>query len=88
MAKRTKQVEIMIEEFNLYLKNNHIIDEYTPEVHLFLHLLLRANCYRGFNWFYEYPYTDVVGKTTMVQTHAGTSDKEQLKGMKAYIQIL
>ena len=88
MAARTKQVETMIEEFNLYLKNNHIIDEYTPEVHLFLHLLLRANCYQGFNWFYEYPYTDVVGKTTMVQTHAGTSDKEQLKGMKAYIQIL
>lgn len=88
MAARTKQVEIMIEEFNLYLKNNHIIDEYATEVHLFLQLLLRANCYQGFNWFYEYPYTDVTGKTTMVQTHAGTSDKEQLKGMRAYIQIL
>ena len=88
MATRTKQVEIMIDEFNDYLKNNRIIDEYTPEVHLFLHLLLRANCYRGFNWVYEYPYTDVVGKTTMVPTLAGTSDKEQLKGMKAYIQIL
>ena len=88
MAARTKQVEIMIEEFNLYLKNNRIIDEYTPEVHLFLHLLLRANCYRGFTWSYEYPFTDVAGKTTMMQTLAGTSDKEQLKGMKAYIQIL
>ena len=88
MATRTKQVEIMIDEFNDYLKNNRIIDEYTPEVHLFLHLLLRANCYRAFNWVYEYPYTDVVGKTTMVPTLAGTSDKEQLKGMKAYIQIL
>ena len=40
MATRTKQVEIMIDEFNDYLKNNRIIDEYTPEVHLFLHLLL------------------------------------------------
>ena len=88
MAARTKQVEIMIEEFNLYLKNNRIIDEYTPEVHIFLHLLLRANCYRGFTWSYEYPYTDVMGKTTMVQALAGTSDKEQLKDMKAYIQIL
>ena len=88
MAARTKQVEIMIKEFNDYLKNNHIIDEYATEVHLFLHLLLRANCYRGFNWVYEYPFTDVVGKTTMVPTLAGTSDKEQLKGMKAYIQIL
>lgn len=88
MAVRTKQVEIMIEEFNLYLKNNRIIDEYTPEVHLFLHLLLRANCYRGYTWFYEYPFTDVMGKTTMVQTPARTSDTEQLKGMKAYIQVL
>lgn len=88
MAARTKQVEIMIDEFNDYLKNNRIIDEYTPEVHIFLHLLLRANCYRGFTWSYEYPYTDVMGKTTMVQALAGTSDKEQLKDMKAYIQIL
>ena len=88
MAVRTKQVEIMIEEFNLYLKNNRIIDEYTPEVHLFLHLLLRANCYQGYTWFYEDPFTDVMGKTTMVQIPARTSDKEQLKGMKAYIQVL
>ena len=88
MAARTKQVEIMIKEFNDYLKNNHIIDEYATEVHLFLHLLLRANCYQGFNWFYEYPFTDIMGKTTMVQTSARTSDKEQLKGMRAYIQVL
>lgn len=86
MAKRTKQVEIMIDEFNDYLKNNRIIDEYTPEVHLFLHLLLRANCYRGFNWFYEYPYTDVMGVTTLIPKLAGTSDLDELKAMKAYIQ--
>ena len=88
MAARTKQVEIMIKEFNDYLKNNHIIDEYATEVHLFLHLLLRANCYQGFNWFYEYPYTDVVGKTTMVQRSAGTSDIKKLQELRAYIQIL
>lgn len=88
MAARTKQVEIMIKEFNDYLKNNHIIDEYATEVHLFLHLLLRANCYQGFNWFYEYPYTDVMGKTTMVQRGAGTSDIKKLQELRAYIQIL
>ena len=88
MATRTKQVEIMIKEFNLYLKNNHIIDEYATEVHLFLHLLLRANCYQGFNWFYEYPYTDVMGKTIMVQRSAGTSDIKKLQELRAYIQIL
>lgn len=88
MAARTKQVEIMIKEFNDYLKNNHIIDEYATEVHLFLHLLLRANCYQGFNWFYEYPYTDVMGKTTMVQRSAGTSDIKKLQELRAYIQIL
>ena len=87
MAKRTKQVEIMIEEFNLYLKNNHIIDEYATEVHIFLHLLLRANCYQGFNWFYEYPYTDVVGKTTMIPRLCGTADKIELQAMKAYLQV-
>ena len=88
MAARTKQVEIMIKEFNDYLKNNHIIDEYATEVHLFLHLLLRANCYQGFNWFYEYPYADVGGKTTMVQRSAGTSDIKKLQELRAYIQIL
>ena len=88
MAARTKQVEIMIKEFNDYLKNNHIIDEYATEVHLFLHLLLRANCYQGFNWFYDYPYTDVMGKTTMVQRSAGTSDIKKLQELRAYIQIL
>ena len=87
MAARTKQVEIMIDEFNDYLKNNHIIDEYTPEVHLFLHLLLRANCYQGFNWFYEVPYTDVVGKTTMIPRLCGTADKIELQAMKAYLQV-
>ena len=86
MAARTKQVEIMIKEFNDYLKNNHIIDEYATEVHLFLHLLLRAKCYRGFNWFYDYPYTDVTGVTTLIPTLAGTSDPVKLKAMKAYIQ--
>ena len=88
MAARTKQVEIMIKEFNDYLKNNHIIDEYATEVHLFLHLLLRANCYQGFSWFYDYPYTDVMGKTTMVQRNAGTSDIKKLQELRAYIQIL
>ena len=88
MAARTKQVEIMIKEFNDYLKNNHIIDKYSKEVHLFLHLLLRANCYQGFNWFYDYPYTDVMGKTTMVQRSAGTSDIKKLQELRAYIQIL
>lgn len=88
MASRTKQVEIMIEEFNNYLKENHIIDEYCAEVHIFIHLLLKIKCYQGFNWFYEYPYTDVMGKTTMVQILACTCDEKELKSMKAYIQIL
>ena len=87
MAARTKQVEIMIKEFNDYLKNNHIIDEYATEVHIFLHLLLRAKCYQGFNWFYEVPYKDVVGKTTMIPRLCGTADKIELQAMKAYLQV-
>lgn len=86
MAARTKQVEKMVEEVNEILKNNHEIDEFSAICHIFSHLLIRTKCYRGFNWFYDVPYTDVTGTTAIISRLCGTSDPNQLKAMHAYIQ--
>jgi hypothetical protein len=53
MAKRAKQVDKMVESINYYLKANRIINELCTECMLMTAMLLSANCYRGFNWFYE-----------------------------------
>ena len=52
MAKRmTNQTKAMVEATNEYLRTNHIKDENDNMFALMGHLLLRAKCYHGFNYF-------------------------------------
>ena len=87
VAKRTKQVDKMVEYVNNILRNNRVIDEYDSDFFLMQGLLLETNTYQGFNYFYDFEYTDVVGNKTIIQRLAGTSDKEKLKELDGYIQL-
>lgn len=51
MTKMSKQVRTMVEETNLYLKENHIKNESNDRFNMMCWLLLRAKCYHGFNYF-------------------------------------
>ena len=52
MAKRmTKQTKAMVESVNEYLRDNHITDITDYHFHVMGYLLLRANCYHGYNYF-------------------------------------
>lgn len=87
MAKRTKQVDKMVEYVNNILRNNRVIDEYDSDFFLMQGLLLETNTYQGFNYFYDFEYTDVVGNKTIIQRLAGTADEEKLKELDGYIQL-
>lgn len=87
MKRRTKQVEIMVDKVNQILKNNRVIDETDSDFGLMQFLLLDQRIYGGFNWFYESEYTDVLGNKVKVQRLAGTSDRDKLKELDAYIQL-
>lgn len=88
MVRRTKQVEQMVEEVNLILRKNKVRDEFDERFWLFSHLLLTTNCYKGYNWYYDSLYTDVVGITSVVPRLCGTSDKDALEKFDAYLQFL
>ena len=47
----TKQVKTMVGEVNDYLKRNHVKDTGDDKFIIMQWLLLRANCYHGFNYF-------------------------------------
>ena len=47
----TKQVKTMVGEVNDYLKRNHVKDTGDEKFIIMQWLLLRANCYHGFNYF-------------------------------------
>lgn len=52
MAKRmTKQTKAMVEATNEYLRLNHVKAEDDSMFVLMSYLLLRADCYHGFNYF-------------------------------------
>lgn len=54
MAKKmTQQTRMMVEAVNDYLRCNHIKDENDKLFNTMGYLLLRANCYHGFNYFTE-----------------------------------
>lgn len=49
--RRTKQVQVMVDSVNEYLKRNKIKDQYNDVAMVMMHSLIQANCYGGFNWF-------------------------------------
>lgn len=52
MSKRmTKQVRTMVEEVNDHLKRDHVKDIGDAQFVIMQHLLIRAGCYSGFNYF-------------------------------------
>ena len=52
MAKRmTKQVKMMVEEANNYLRTNHIKDTADNVFNITQWLLLQGKCYHGYNYF-------------------------------------
>lgn len=52
MARRmTNQTKAMVEAVNTYLRCNHVKSEDDTQFNLMGYLLLRADCYHGFNYF-------------------------------------
>ena len=51
--KMTKQTRIMVNEVNDYLKAYHIKNESDNIFVMMCYLLLKAECYHGFNYFTE-----------------------------------
>lgn len=49
--KMTKQVRKMVEEVNESLRHNHVKDTGDTAFAVMCWLLLRANCYHGYNYF-------------------------------------
>ena len=49
--RRAKQVEIMVQEANEYLKRNHVADNRDPVFHIVQDMLLKARVYEGFNFY-------------------------------------
>lgn len=86
--RRTKQVQVMVDEMNEILKRRKVVEQDKDEDFvLFSDLLIKAGCYKGFNWMYEYSYTDVAGKTTMVEHLCGTGDPVKVREMNGYVQF-
>ena len=87
MKKRTKQVEKMVVIFNNYLKANKVIDMSDAAFSVFTHSLLELGIYKGFNYYYEKDYTDIMGNKSKIEVLCGTGDEEKLKEMGGYIQV-
>lgn len=49
--KMTKQVKIMVSATNDYLRENHIKNTNDQWFNSMMWMLLKANCYHGFNFF-------------------------------------
>ena len=49
--KRTKQTQIIVDNVNHYLRNNHIKSQGDPVFVIMSHALINANVYQGFNYF-------------------------------------
>ena len=87
MKKRTKQVQKLVDELNIVMKDNLIIDEYQELFSSVVWLLLRIECYAGYNYFYEEDYTDTIGNVTKIERLAGTSEADKLQELNAYVQL-
>ncbi len=60
MAKRTKQLQAVVDMCNEMFRNNRVIDPLDSDASLLSHILIQLDCYSGYNWFYEdKSYTEV-----------------------------
>lgn len=64
--KRTKQIEVLIDDVNYYLRANKITDQYDAVASVVMNSLLQQKLYKGFNWFKNRPYTNVLGQTELI----------------------
>lgn len=51
--KRTKQMGILVNDTNIYLKANRITKTSDPVFNIVTNSLIHADCYHGFNWMDE-----------------------------------
>lgn len=51
--KMTKQVQVMVNSVNEYLKTNHVKNESDCQFVIMTNLLIEAGCYQGFNYYTE-----------------------------------
>lgn len=49
--KRTKQVQIMVDTVNEYLRKANIKNQYDDVVMVVKYSLMQAECYKGFNFY-------------------------------------
>lgn len=49
--KRTKQTQVIMNNVNNYLRNNHVKSQGDPVFVVMSHALINANIYQGFNYF-------------------------------------
>ena len=83
MAKSTRQVQLMVESMNRYLMANLRSDSRHLSCVLMTNMLLSADAYKGFNWF----YVDTSCKDTELLKLVGSSDEAILKEKDAFIQF-
>ena len=79
MAKRCKQVDKMVEAMNAHLKANRIISPKDTACWLMSGMLINADAYNGFNWFY---YTK-----DGIKSLVGSGDEEVIKSKDGFIQF-
>ena len=82
-TKRSKQVEAMVKAGNATLKARKVISEYEDSVFWFTYLLQSADCYKGFNWFYE----KQIDENTTIDCLVGSADEEVIKAHNGFIQF-
>lgn len=80
MTKRSKQIQNLIDDVNMYLRNNCIKDQYDATASVIMQSLISQKLYEGFNWFKDKSYTDVIGQTTIISVVCPEEEAE-------YIQI-
>lgn len=79
MKKRAKQVDKMVESMNNYLRVNRIISSTDTACLLMTGMLLNADAYNGFNWFYC--------TKDGIKSLVGSGDEEVIKSKDGYIQF-
>ena len=78
--RRAKQMDVLVQDVNRYLKNNRIKDEANPAFHIVSHSLLFQGLYRGFNYYKDKTLED----GTTISVLAGTSDPDKYDYLQLY----
>lgn len=80
MKRRAKQMEILIDDINMYLRRNYIKAESNPAFLIVQHSLLEQGLYRGFNYFKDKKLED----GTIISVLAGSSDPSEFDYIQLY----